>query len=199
MLVRAGEKRVFAFLDFRSSKGLGSSRACSPHNFLPPSLPTQISLITSTRDSKALFTTSLTPLHFEHSQAMENLGSSPRKMVPGFLRRCLNSKCPSSGQVSALVFTPDMTFPFLLEMRCDYCNAKVHICSTCSNTKIQFSSQGQILSHCRFNERPNHHCIWPLLPLLQSKLKPGEDMYITHRFSLVSSDHRTLDQSGHLS
>jgi hypothetical protein len=38
-----------------------------------------------------------------------------------------------------------------------------------------------------------------LLPLLQSKLKPGEDMYITHRFSLVSSDHRTLDQSGHLS
>jgi hypothetical protein len=38
-----------------------------------------------------------------------------------------------------------------------------------------------------------------LLPLLQSKLKPGEDMHVTHRFSLVSSDHRALDQSGHLS
>jgi hypothetical protein len=98
-------------------------RACSPRNFSPPSLPTQISLMTSTRDSKALFTMSLTPLHFEHSQAMENLGSSPRKRVPGFLRRCLNSKCPSSGQVPALVFTPDTTFPFLLEMRCDHCNA----------------------------------------------------------------------------
>jgi hypothetical protein len=111
--------------------------------------------MTSTRDSKALFTTSLTPLHFEHSQAMENLGSSPRKRVPGFLRRCLNSKCPSSGQVSALVFTPDTTFPFLLEMRCDHCNAKVHMCSTCSNTKTQHLSKGQILRHCH-----DHHHQW---------------------------------------
>jgi hypothetical protein len=37
-----------------------------------------------------------------------------------------------------------------------------------------------------------------LLPLLQSKLKPGDDMYITHRFALVSSDHRTLDHLGDL-